>query len=839
MWGGTALAEAKFSDFRLIDPLIPLYKTASYDMGDFKLKLQRGLLSGLLVCGAPVLAQNSLLSGEAAARSVESRDAYVLIEDGDVAYLKRDFKTAVSKYAQALAKLPEGAKAVAGLRATVVQRFSQASVVQAQSLMRKGDSKGAKALMDQVEAVDPDNKQVTAVRNKVDDPIRNNPALTPEHAANVDRVRRLLYEAEGYYDLGKFDHAMMTYEDVIRIDQYNNAARRGMERVNSAQSGYHDAAKDQARAELLKDVEAQWEQKSYRRDDVPVISDNGFSLSEAGVASLQTKLNTIIIPEVVLNGATLDEAIDFLRAASQEGDTSTLDESKKGIPFVIQLGDETHPAVQKIRSAVINLKLRNVPLGEVVRLVTEATGTSYRVDDFAVVLNATGFSDPSLIRRNFRVPPSFLNGGAAKAVGDGDPFGGDAAEGGLIAKTLTAMEKLRSYDVSFPEGATANYNPSTGTLTVRNTATNMRLIEAIVEEEAKTEPVIVAIKTTILDISQSNLEELGFDVILGELSVGGNAVLSGGTTGTGTAINDTIAGRPVTSGLRSGDLSNASDGLDALLTREAPTTSSGTFTTGVGGGAATTLSSPTGAAATPRASGIISLRGIIDGTAHELLMRGLSQKTGTDIKVRPEVMTLPGQNASIESIIEFPYPEDYDPPQLPNSTNGGSTAVTPATPSSFETRNLGVSLEVLPQVGADRRIIEVAVNPVITDFEGFVNYGTPIGGSSSTSVVNAVAGTVTTNGAFGEITPNAILKPLFRTIRGKTSLQILDGQTIVMGGLVSETRNQVNDKVPILGDLPLIGRIFRNDGVSVEKRSLLIFITVELLDPAGNPYRNR
>ena len=811
-------------------------------MGDFKLKLQRGLLSGLLVCGTPAFAQNSLLSSESASRAADARDAYTLLEDGDVAYLKQDFQTAVSKYAEALSKLPEGAKAVTGLRASAVQRFSQASLVRAQGLMRKGDAKGAKALMDQVEAVDPENAEVARFRTKIDDPIRNNPSLTPEHTAKVDKVRRLLYEAEGYYDLAKFDHATMTYEDVLRIDPYNKAARRGMERVNAAKSGYLEAARDQARAELLKDVGAAWEQKSYNSREVPIVEDGGFDLEQIGAASLETKLNTIILPEVNLNSATLDEAIDFLRVASEQGDTTTLDDSEKGVPFVVQLGDESNEAVKKIRASRIDLKLRNVPLGEVVRLVTEDTSTTYRIDNFAVVLNAAGFSDPSLIRRSFKVPPSFLRGGVANAVGgDADPFADTASgEGGLIAKALTAIEKLKSYDVSFPDGATASYNSGTGTLTVRNTAANLRLIEAIVADVAKTEPVIVSIKTKILDISQSNLEELGFDTMLGEFNVGGHGILSGGTTGTGLAINDMISGRPVTSGLRSGELSNTSDGLDALLARKAPPSAAGTFGTNAGGVSTGNLNLPAASnSGALRTGGVISLRGLIDGTGHEILMRGLSQKKGTDLKVRPEVLTLPGQNASVENVIEFPYPEEYEPPEIPNSAGGGSTPVTPATPSAFTTTNLGVSLEVLPQVGPDRRIIEVAVNPVIRDFEGFVNYGTPIVGFNSSTTFNLANFTSSTSGSFGEVTPNAILKPLFRTIRGKTSLRILDGQTIVMGGLLSETRKNVHDKVPILGDLPLVGRIFRNDGVSVEKRSLLIFITVDLLDPAGNLYRKR
>jgi len=45
--------------------------------------------------------------------------------------------------------------------------------------------------------------------------------------------------------------------------------------------------------------------------------------------------------------------------------------------------------------------------------------------------------------------------------------------------------------------------------------------------------------------------------------------------------------------------------------------------------------------------------------------------------------------------------------------------------------------------------------------------------------------------------------------------------------------------VPILGDLPLVGRIFKSNGISVEKRAVIIFVNVELSDLAGNPYRDR
>ncbi|MGC6457800.1 MAG: Amuc_1098 family type IV pilus outer membrane protein [Akkermansiaceae bacterium] len=809
-------------------------------MVNLKLNIGRGLLSGLLICSGPVMAQQDILARETAARSADARVGYSLIEEGDVAYRKGDFQTAVEKYSVALTKLPVGAPVVAGLRGTAVQRFSQASLARARELMRVGDSVKASALMDQVDEVDPDNPKVKQFRAKMNDPIRNNPALTPEHATKVDRVRQLLYQAQGFYDLGQFDRAYLTYEDVLRIDPHSVTARRGMERVNSAKSGYAVAARDQARSKMLTDVAAQWEQRVFKEDQLQEVGGSIIAGPTMRV-TIEEKLNSIMVPELRLSGASLSEAVEFLRVVSAREDRGTLDEQRKGVPFVVQLGDESHPAIQKIRSARINLTLNNIPLREVVRRVTEATGTTFRVDDFAVVLNAAGFDDPTLIRREFRVPPDFLtNGEVNQQEADNDPFADKPANGALVAKALTAKERLQSYDVSFPEGASASYNRNNSVLTVLNTAANIRLVEAIVAELAKTEPVIVKISTTILDCSQENLEDLGFDFVAGQVKVGSNGFLSGGTIGSGTEINDMVSGAPVTAGNRSGQLVPSGEGLDGLLDRQPPESASAVVSNDGAGTSVADIRLPSESANTAsRAPGILSLRGVIDDSVFELLMRGISQKKGVDLMTRPEVVTRPGQNATIESISEFPYPEDFEPPQLPNAVGGGGAAVTPATPTNFTYKNLGVTLEVLPQVGPNREVIEVSVIPTVTDFEGFINYGTPISGSTNNTTINLTNGTVGNSSIFGELTQNAILKPLFRTIRGNIPARIVDGETIVLGGMVEEIRKEINDKVPILGDIPMIGRIFRQNGMSVEKRSILIFLKVELTDPAGNLYRDR
>jgi general secretion pathway protein D len=72
-----------------------------------------------------------------------------------------------------------------------------------------------------------------------------------------------------------------------------------------------------------------------------------------------------------------------------------------------------------------------------------------------------------------------------------------------------------------------------------------------------------------------------------------------------------------------------------------------------------------------------------------------------------------------------------------------------------------------------------------------------------------------------------------------TRVTIWDGATIVMGGLTREEVKKVEDKVPILGDIPLLGRAFRSKGESSQKRNLLIFVTARLVNPGGNPRNAR
>jgi general secretion pathway protein D len=179
---------------------------------------------------------------------------------------------------------------------------------------------------------------------------------------------------------------------------------------------------------------------------------------------------------------------------------------------------------------------------------------------------------------------------------------------------------------------------------------------------------------------------------------------------------------------------------------------------------------------------------------------------------------------------EFFFPTEYEPPELPNSVGiGGSAPVTPATPTAFDKREIGVVLEVLPVADPNKRYVDITLNPSFSDFDGFVNYGTPIRTTSS-----GLQGTQVL-----ELTPNRILQPVFSVQRTSTQLSVADGATVALGGMMSQSIQTVEDSVPILGDLPLVGRFFKSSARKPVSAAVIFLVHVELLDPTGRPYRDR
>jgi general secretion pathway protein D len=147
-----------------------------------------------------------------------------------------------------------------------------------------------------------------------------------------------------------------------------------------------------------------------------------------------------------------------------------------------------------------------------------------------------------------------------------------------------------------------------------------------------------------------------------------------------------------------------------------------------------------------------------------------------------------------------------------NTFTPGTSAITPIT-QSVET---GPILDVVPYVLADGYTINLALIPSDTEFGGYDTLTLP----QVTGNLNVVQ------------LPTVL--PKFTVRQLVTTVNVWDNQTVVLGGLITSSVNSTKDKVPIAGDLPLLGRLFQSQSKVTQKNNLMIFVTATIVDPAGS-----
>ncbi|MFN0074864.1 MAG: Amuc_1098 family type IV pilus outer membrane protein [Prosthecobacter sp.] len=829
----------------------------------------------VLTAASPQIMAQSSVSGmanrEIARRYARIEDARTAMDRGDKLFSEGDYEGALGSYKAAIDALPNAPLTRDWLDLAQL-KYADCSVVVARERAKAGNYKEARTLLEGAMIIIPGHKGAVSFLKQLEDPDRWPPALTPEHVENVGKVKTGLLVANSSVEIGNYDTAITQYQDVLRTDPYNSAARRGMENAERKRMAYFKAAYDQQRAKMLSAVDEAWEDKVPVQGQ-QVVFDYGVGRSPG--AYLTEKMNKIIFPTVQFQGATIEEAIEYLRIKSRDLDTFTDASGVKGVNIILRTGDAPS-------NASISLDLKDVPMSEALRYVTELAQMKFKVEAHAVLVVPLSENASEQYTRSYRVPPDFLSsgggdvGGGAAPAAPADPFaaGGGAAAGGgggLIARK-TAKQILEGSGITFPEGSSASYNPATSQLVVRNTQPNLDLVEAFVETITKTAPKMVVITSKFVEVTQKNTEELGFDWLLGGVGTNGNNVfLGGGTPGNGAPYspgNYPFGGTAVIPNVTLGTtivfpsqtVQNAVGGPTPLGVTPVNGGGGGNITSGLRNGSFALnnnsidnlLSTGSTTGATTAAPGIFSVAGIFTDPNFQSVIRGLSQKKGVDLMSAPSVTTKSGTRATMEVTREFIYPTEFDPPQLPQggggavTLGGGSSSqiATPTTPTAFEMRQTGVRLEAEPTVGADGNTIELTLAPEVVEFDGFINYGSPILSPASSSfqpiqsAANTIAGYVPLQQAERIITPNIINQPIFSVRKVTTGVSIWDGQTVGLGGLIREDVQDVQDKIPILGDLPIIGRLFKSESEQHFKRNLMIFVTAHLIDPSGQRVKN-
>ncbi len=788
----------------------------------------------LFLFSASAFAQNV---NSIADREVQRRQAGIpageaALARGQSALRSRNYTVAFQEFKTAVSYLPD-AVVSGSAHDEAAQGVCKSGTVLAEARIAQGDYAGAEAVLSEIlNRYDPTCRKAQELMANMRKPGYFNKTVDPGFINKVEEVKRLLAEADGYYQSGQYDKAMKSYDRVLALDPYNTAARRGQEKIDNTKYQYGEEAYDETRARHLWKVEEAWQQPVRKYGAVGPVADNkGRGAESRGTAQMTNKMNSIIIPHVEFRDTTIREAVDFLRQQAAENDPSG-----QGVNIVLRHGStgtsraaydasrvvDGHghssarswraraqnpplpraparvgpggsplpaPVVTGPAAARITVTLDNIPLGEALRYVAAQAGLKVKVEPYAVSLIPLSEQSNDLITKRYHVPPEFFGGpldvgyyigsqvagggeGAGTttgireappvatnviekeavsfqtASGTGTGAGATSTSNALQATASTrqtlvndrqlvgraeAKTMLQSMGVSFPPGASATFWPHSGTLIVRNTQDNLDMVDALVDQANSSAPKQVSIESKFVEINQNNLKELGFDWLLGPFSTNGKVFGSGGTAGNAVPVNAAnfpfdangvpIGQNPVTSGNRSGNFAISASALDALLMP------------GLGQVAGV-------------APGIFGVAGVFTNPQFQVVVRALNQKKGIDLLSAPSVTTKSGQRAIIEVVRELRYPRTYTQPQVPSISSSTSNfpgtnstvpvVVTPTTPQDWETRNTGVTLEVEPVVGGDATTIDLNLIPQVVEFEGFINYGSPINAVG----VNTIGGTI-------------------------------------------------------------------------------------------------
>src|SRR6184192_2498266 len=514
---------------------------------------------------------------------------------GKAAMQAKNFTLAHEEFRTAVTYLPD---AVVSGKAhdKAVEGFCKSGVALAEQRIAEGKYAEAEAILGEIlsDRYDPNCRPAAQLLAHLHQPGYFNKTMGPKFIAKIEEVKALLTEADGYYNSGRYDLAHKKYDQVLNLDPYNVAARRGQEKIDNAKYRYGSEAYNETRARNLWEVEKGWEEPVRQYGQAVAPFAEAFARDASGTARITTKLNTIIIPRIEFRDASIREAIDFLRQQAVENDPAT--EGKKGVDIVLRLAPlgqiapppaPVQPAQSPVTAAPaggagaaappaapatggapvtaiaqaepgpadarITITLNQVPLGEALRYIASQAGLKVKVEPYAVSIIPITEQSNDLITKQYRVPPGFISTGvlpgtsllqrgayktaqATAAVPTGTGKDTQESTGGqqLVIRE-GAKEYLEALGVPFPEGASANFLPESSRLIVRNTQDNLDLVDALVEQANVAVQKQVEIESKFVEITQNNLKELGFDWLLGPFKVGSKGAFgSGGTSGTGT-----------------------------------------------------------------------------------------------------------------------------------------------------------------------------------------------------------------------------------------------------------------------------------------------------------------
>ncbi len=637
----------------------------------------------------------------------------------------------------------------------------------------------------------------------------------------------LLAKAQALYLYGDYQGALRFYDNVLLYDSNNTEAKAMKLKINNVLANPAAYEHSVTRSTLLNSASNAWGLARAFSVESKAAEKN------ADQDPLKLKMDRLLIT-VSLRNADLQSAIDTLNELAK-----SYDPTGRGIDIVIAEG------VKNIQDLPpISLSIQRQPLSKVLDLILRRANYAYDIRDGIVevhpAMGNTNLLEVEIPSTNaFEKMKKSVNranatAAAADAGGSADPWGGGAAASGTeIDDTDIPRLYFQKRGVKFgPEDSiTCDEN-----------------VFAVVHSDPK---VIDKIRRTIQKLDEDSIKQVNIEAKFIEVS---DTALHEVTANWRLAKNGTIrAGTFNRSAKEVHDVDTGTKKITLTVPRNVQTDDDGNIietaepdvyeydnpVPSVKGSlyyGPSGISNPADSVFADTVPSFMGKIGTLDNYDVYLLLNLLDNKAGADIMAAPSLTVETEQPAEIEIAQLINFPSSYDDPQMDVSSGssyssngnwssgGGSVTIAPAVPqfdrtTSEEFEKVGIILNVTPTVNADNSIKLTIDDLKIMEFEGFMDYGG--------TAVSMVGSTIVTM-------PMTYYQPVFNIRRVKTSVTIADGATMVIGGLMREEIRTVEDKVPILGDLPLIGSAFRGTSKAVQKKNLLVFITGNLISRGGS-----
>ncbi|MEI6515389.1 MAG: hypothetical protein WCO77_05375 [bacterium] len=760
-------------------------------------------------------------------REIDGRKA---VEEADKAWKNSEYEAASDQYKLAISKLPV-IPACMVLRNRALQRLPDCEFEIVHNLVKNGRDLDAVTKGEEFMKARP-NPKLKSLVDKVKEDLINRPPKKsdgPEVTRSSTEVLKQMRLGREFMASREYGKSRACFESVLGLDPDNREAMRYLKVLGEREYGNKTAERDATVRKMTANVRDRWnpKYKVIRGQEIQPIKNPP---PDEGRQRIENKMKSIVIDEIEFRQANMHDVVDFLNKRSRDCDKSSDDDTKKGVNIILNLGESraaapaagaagdsanafdapeaapTGAAAGAAGVPEVTFSARYITLHNALKIITSVAGLEWHIDGDVVMIVPPGWDTGTMETRMYPVEPTFIERVKTASaemptvtrVGGRENQAMDAGGGTESAVPSDLKAYFENMGVKFPKGSSITYNQSIGKVIVANTDANLVKFEKLLAE-LNVVPQQVEIEARFVEINETDLYEAGLEWILTdnwEMLMKKNS--------------NPFA--PMASNPRIQMNANTSDGGMSKGLRFYGTDANGRQTP-VGGGSGSI-------------GGIATFASILTNPDLNMVLHALEQNGNADLLSAPKVTTRSGSEAMIKVVTEYIYPTSFEVNggQLQSGNNGNQSTAnmvqeTTVMPQDFATREVGVILNVLPEVSPNGNMINLTMKPQVVTDPIWYQYG---------STVRRADGS--------EQTLN-MPQPFFQLRQLETSISVYDGATVVMGGLITESVEKTNDKIPILGDLPLIGALFRSKSEKSVKKNLLIFVTARLVDPGGQLIR--